>query len=92
VSDEVTNAELARGLDRVHKDLSEISRRLDQYVLQAVYTAEMRDRDRRLDALERDIQAVEDQRRALFRWVVGAVVVPAVVLLVQIVLAVRGPT
>jgi hypothetical protein len=96
VPDEVTNAELARRLDDfgriVHKDLSEISRRLDQYVLEAVYRAEMGGRDRRLDELERKIKEAEEQRRTLMRWVVSAVVVPAVVLLVQVILALQGPT
>jgi hypothetical protein len=96
VPDEVTNAELARRLEDfgriVHKDLSEISRRLDQYVLEAVYRAEMGGRDRRLDELERAVKAAEEQRRTLTRWVISAVVVPAVVLLVQILLALQGPT
>jgi ribosomal protein S28E/S33 len=92
VADEVTNAELARRLERVHDDISGISHRLDQYVLREVYRAEMEGRDTRLGALEQRVREGEDQRRALVRWVIGAVVVPTVVLLAQIVLALRGPT
>lgn len=96
MADEITNAELARRLEdfrrNVHEDLSDISRRLDQYVLQAVYQAEQAGRDRRIDALEQQIKNGEEQRRTLVRWVVGAIVVPAVVLLAQVILALQGPT
>lgn len=93
--DEVTNAELARRLDdfrrNVHDDLGDISRRLDQYVLQAVYNAEMLGRDARVAALEQRVKDGEEQRRQLARWLIGAIVVPAVVLLAQVVLALQGP-
>lgn len=93
---EITNAELARRLESVHHelhdDLADIKHQLAQYVLQAVYHAEMRDRDRRVDALEQRVKDGEDQRRQLARWLIGAIVVPAVVLLAQIVLALQGPT
>lgn len=94
--DEITNAELARRLDDfrrdVHDDLGDVKRQLAQYVLQAVYNAEMGGRDRRLDELERAVKEAEEQRRTLTRWVISAIVVPAVVLLVQILLALQGPT
>ena len=96
MADEVSNAELARRLDdfrrNVHDDLSDISRRLDQYLLQAVYHAEMQGRDARVAALEQRVKDGEEQRRQLARWLIGAIVVPAVVLLAQIVLALQGPT
>lgn len=96
MADEITNAELARRLDAMHRDvhddLGEIRRQLAQYVLQAVYTADMAGRDRRIEALERDVKAAEEQRRMLVRWVVSALVVPAVVLVVQVVLALQGPS
>lgn len=96
MADEITNAELARRLDAMHRDvhddLGEIRRQLAQYVLQAVYAADMAGRDRRIEALERDVKAAEEQRRMLVRWVVSALVVPAVVLVVQVVLALQGPS
>jgi hypothetical protein len=96
VPDEITNAELGRQLEALHRelhdDLGDIKRQLAQYVLQAVYNAEMAARDRRIDGLERDVKAAEEQRRTLVRWVVSAIVVPSVVLLAQIVLALQGPT
>lgn len=96
MADEVTNAELARRLEsfhhELHDDLADIKRQLAQYVLQAVYNAEMSGRDRRVDALEQRVKEGEEQRRQLVRWLVGAIVVPAVVLVVQIILALQGPT
>jgi hypothetical protein len=92
VADEITNAELGRRLDRVHDDLGDIKHQLAQYVLQAVYQAEMAARDRRIDALEGSVKATEEQRRTLVRWVVASIVMPTVVLLAQIVLALQGPT
>lgn len=96
MADEITNAELARRLDdfrsNIHDDLSDIKRQLAQYVLEAVYRAEMAGRDRRMDALEQRVKDGEEQRRTLVRWLIGAIVVPAVVLLVQIILALQGPT
>lgn len=95
MADEVSNAELARRLgqlaDDVRGDFAEVFRRMDSYVLREVYAAEKDGRDRRIDALEQKVREAEDQRRALVRWVVGAILVPAVVLVVQVVLALQGP-
>jgi hypothetical protein len=96
VSDEITNAELARQLESLHRelhdDLSDIKHQLAQYVLQAVYHAEMQGRDRRVDVLEKRVADGEDQRRTLVRWLIGAIVVPTVMLLAQIILALQGQT
>lgn len=96
MSDDVTNAELARRLEHFHRDLhgdlQEVKQQLAQYVLQAVYNAEMAGRDKAFAALEARVKEAEDQRRTLLRWAIGAIVVPVVMLIVQIALAVRGPT
>lgn len=96
MAEEITNAELARRLDAIHRDvhddLTDVKRQLAQYVLQAVYHAEMQGRDRRVDVLEQKVKEGEEQRRQLVRWLIGAIVVPAVVVLAQIVLALRGTT
>lgn len=94
--DDVSNAELARRLDSfqrdVHADLGEIIRRMDSYVLREVYTEAKARQEDRLAALEQRVKDGEEQRRQHLRWLVGAIVVPTVVLVVQLVLAIQGPT
>lgn len=91
---EFSNSELARRLDDLSRDmkedLSEILRRQDAYVLREVYAVERRASDLRLDNLERQIQNAEEQRKALVRWLISAVIVPTVALIVTIVLNVQG--
>lgn len=92
--DEITNAELARRLESfaldVRSDIAEVTRRLDLYVLREVYAAEQKSVDTRLSTMERQLQASEEQRRALVRWVISAVIIPTVALIVTIVLNVQG--
>ncbi|SCL43142.1 hypothetical protein GA0074692_6782 [Micromonospora pallida] len=73
--DEITNAELARRLDSmrrdVHDDLTAIHRRLDSYVLREVYQAEQKGQETRMLVMERElaglrtaIDAAEEKRAA----------------------------
>jgi len=94
--DEITNAELARRLDDfrrdIRDDLAEIKNRQDQYVLREVYAADQRALNAKVDTLDRRQDATEEQSRTARRWIVTAIVVPAIVLVVQVILALRGPT
>ena len=94
-ADEITNAELARRLDDfrrdIREDLAEIKLRQDQYVLREVYHADQRALLAKVDGLDRRQDATEEQARTARRWLVSAIVMPAIVLVVQVILALRGP-
>jgi hypothetical protein len=91
VADEVSNAELARQLERVHQDLQSLGHRLDAYVLREVYAAERERLMDRLAALERQAKDAEDQRRSDRKWLISAVLIPIAVVLVQVILGLQGP-
>ncbi|MEU8329810.1 hypothetical protein [Micromonospora sp. NPDC048839] len=94
--DDITNAELARRLDAfrrdVHDDLSDISRRMDAYVLREVYQAERLADQTRIGVLERRVDQGDEQRRAQSRWLISAVIIPTVALVATVVLNLMGPT
>lgn len=94
MTDDVSNAELARRLDSfqrdTHADFTEVFRRLDQYVLREVYAAERGRQEDRIAALEQRVRDGEEQRRTYLRWVISAILIPIVVLVVQVALTLRG--
>jgi hypothetical protein len=98
---EVTNAELARRLDTLSRelqaDLGEIIRRMDSYVLREVYQSDQRRREDQITALtaqlatERTERSSELERlRANVRWWWTAVVVPVGAFIVNLLLQARG--
>lgn len=93
--DDITNAELARRLDEirrdVHDDFADIRRRMDSYVLREVYQAERAASETRINTLERRMDTSEQQRRTLMQWLISAVVIPTVALIVTVILNLRGP-
>ena len=93
--DDITNAELARRLDQfgrdVREDLADLSRRMDAYVLREVYQAERLAMETRITVLEGRVRDGEEQRRGMTRWLISAVVIPAVALVVTIILNLQGP-
>ena len=95
MADDITNAELARRLDQmrrdVHDDLTDISRRLDAYVLREVYQAERLATETRISVLEGRVRDGEEQRRGMTRWLISAVVIPTVALIVTVILNLQGP-
>ena len=96
MADDITNAELARRLDEmrrdVREDLADISRRQDTLVPREVYQSDKTGLDARITLLETRLRDSEDQRRGMTRWLISAVVLPAVALIVTIVLNLQGPT
>lgn len=93
--DDITNAELARRLDSMrrdfHDDITEISRRMDSYVLREVYAAERLAMETRIGVLEARVKDGEEQRRTLIRWFITAIVFPCVSLFVTIYFNLQGP-
>jgi hypothetical protein len=61
--DDITNAELARRLDSMrkdmHDDLTEITRRQDAYVLREVYLSDQRGSEARMLAIERELSTLK---------------------------------
>jgi heme exporter protein D len=94
VNGEITNSELARRIDAMARDMREdmkdISTRLDQHVLRAVYLAEQSARDARLNGLEVRAKESEELRRSLVRYVWGSVAIPLAALIMAVVLSLRG--
>ena len=94
MADDVTNAELARRLDSfardVRDDLADLVRRLDQYVLQAVYNAEKTALTGQMQTLTQQVKENEDRRRADRRWVVSAIVLPVAFVVADIALKIGG--
>lgn len=90
MNDEVTNAELARRFDAfatdIRSDLTEISRRLDLYVLREVYAAEQKTAEIRLSAMEARMKETDEQRRVERRWFWSAIVIPLGTLVVTVIL------
>lgn len=90
VVDDVTNAELARRLDRfaadIHADLADVQRRLDAYVLREVHDAQQARQDDRMTRIERGMEDL----RSFARWLIGGPVLAAVAVAVQLYLAFRG--
>lgn len=71
-------------------DLGEIKAQLGALLPREVYEVRHQQIRDRVDALEKQRDEDARQRRSDRRWVIGAVVVPAVVLIVQIVISLRG--
>lgn len=92
VPEEVTNAEIARRLESfvtdVRGDLSEITRRLDLYVLREVYSAEQKSIETRIFNLESRWREADDQRRADRRWLIAGVILPLMSLLAMVLIGV----
>lgn len=78
--------------DDMHDDLGEIKDQLKSLLPREVYEVRHQQLRDRVSALE--AARVEDakQRRSDRRWIVGVVVVPVVIAVVQIALALGSPT
>jgi septation ring formation regulator EzrA len=81
---EVTNAELARRLEHVsrevHTDLTEIMRRMDSYVLREVYASDQQRREDQVQAVNRELERIRGQ----VRWLWSAVVMPILALVISV--------
>jgi len=80
-SNAISIGELVRVVARMEQTLSS---QQQLYLLSSVYRAEQASADRRLDQLERDAEQERRDRKAMFRLVLASFVLPAVLLLVQI--------
>ena len=80
-SNAISIGELVRVVARMEQTLSS---QQQLYLLSSVYRAEQTSADRRLDQLERDAEQERRDRKAMFRLVLASFVLPAVLLLVQI--------
>ncbi|MGV9242605.1 hypothetical protein [Streptomyces sp. NPDC003710] len=94
MADEPSNSELWRLITDVRADLSQ---RLDQLVRRDVYDARETARDRAMEAMQRDIQEIEDDREkeadrraADRRLIFTALIAPVIMLVVMIYLASQG--
>ena len=98
---EVTNAELARRLDALSRDMTadmaEIKSKLDAYVLREVYQADQRRREDQISTLTAQLATERAERvselerlRTNIRWWWTAVVVPIGAMIVNILLQSRG--
>jgi hypothetical protein len=87
----ISNAELGRRLDSLkhdmHDDFNALNARLDKYVRADVLAEQQARQDDRAAALERQIQAARD----LQRWLIGGPLIAVVMIIVQVILALRGP-
>lgn len=94
MADEPSNSELWRLITDVRADLGQ---RLDQLVRRDVYDARETARDRSMEALQRDIREIEenrekeaDRRAADRRLIFTALIAPIIMLAVMIYLASQG--
>ncbi|MFE8944487.1 hypothetical protein [Streptomyces sp. NPDC007856] len=94
MADEPSNSELWRLITDVRADLSQ---RLDQLVRRDVYDARESARDRAMEAMQRDIQEIEDDREKEAdrragdrRLIFTALIAPVIMLVVMIYLASQG--
>lgn len=94
MADEPSNSELWRLITDVRADLGQ---RLDQLVRRDVYDARETARDRDMEALQRDIREIEDDREkeadrraADRRLIFTALIAPIIMLAVMIYLASQG--
>lgn len=94
MADEPSNSELWRLITDVRADLGQ---RLDQLVRRDVYDARETARDRSMEALQRDIREIEedrekeaDRRAADRRLIFTALIAPLIMLAVVIYLASQG--
>lgn len=82
--------ELAQFREDLREDLTEIKADLGKLLPREVYDLRDKQIEGRLDALERDRKAAAEQRSSDRRWLMGVVVVPVILTLVQIWLSMRG--
>lgn len=94
MADEPSNSELWRLITDVRADLT---LRLDQLVRRDVYDAREAARDRAMQAVEKDVEAIQaarekeaDRRAADRRLLFTALIAPIIMLAVMIYLASRG--
>lgn len=92
MADDPIARELSQLRADMHDDFADVKAKIAELVRADVYELQRSALDRRITALE--TQRAEDarQRRSDRRWLIGVVVVPVVVAVVQIVLSLRGPS
>ncbi|HEU4754013.1 MAG TPA: hypothetical protein VFU47_12965 [Armatimonadota bacterium] len=92
--DEITVREVVRRIDDfardTKEDFSELRSRLDSFVLREVYHAEQKAMESRMSSLEGRVREGEEHRRTQNRWVIGAVIIPVVLFVAQILFNLQG--
>lgn len=98
MADDGLARELAQFREDMHTDLADLKAELGRLLPREVYDLkhqQLLDRNQqlsaRIDAVEQARRDDAKQRRADRRWLIGAVVIPMVVLVVQIIVSLRGP-
>ena len=87
MADEVTLAELVRVVMRLE---GTVQRQQDLYVLTSVYHSERDSLARRIDGLEREIEADRADRKADRRLLMGSFVLPFILILLNLAFLARG--
>jgi hypothetical protein len=86
----ITNAELARRLEHLgtdlHDDLREIKTVIDKLVPREVYEAQRVAADQRMETLKSRVDTLESRGR----WLMGVVVIPIVLVLLNWLLTAKG--
>jgi hypothetical protein len=86
----ITNAELARRMEHLgtdlHDDYKEIKTVIDKLVPREVYTAERAADHQQVEALKARVAVLESRGR----WLLGAVVIPIIVVILGWVLTAKG--
>jgi predicted RNase H-like nuclease (RuvC/YqgF family) len=87
MSDDVSIGELVRVVSRLE---STIHQQAQLYVLHSVYRAESASRERRIEELERDLENDRQDRKNLFRLVLGSLAFPILLLILNVYLLAQG--
>jgi hypothetical protein len=86
----ITNAELARRMEHLgtdlHEDLREIKAVIDKLVPREVYEAQRVAADQRVEALQSRVATLESRGR----WLMGVVIIPIVLVLLNWLLTAKG--
>lgn len=85
--DTISLGELIRVVGRLEQAIAQQSQ---LYVLSTLYQSEQGANDRRISAIESDVDSDRKDRKALFRLVIGSLVFPIVLLILNVFLLARG--
>lgn len=88
MADEAIGREIRQLRIDYKEDVSELKADQSKLLPREVYTARHEALERRISALEREVELAEASRVATRRWLVSAVVLPLVSMVVMIILAV----
>ena len=83
----ISIGELVRAVTRLEGVISQQSQ---MYVLSSLYQSEQAALNRRLDVLDKEIEADRQDRKVLFRTVLAAFILPALLLLFNVLILTRG--